>query len=89
MKKFYVCSNDKDVTEVYGNSTMVFWKICDKTDGNCPVLGYFLNQPVRFHRTNCLSDRQYLFNFSVVTDIDKIRLCVQKAVEICKNCNGR
>ena len=89
MKKFYVCSNDKDIKEIQGNSTMVFWKICDKSFARCRAVQYFLRQPVRYNSASDFSDMKYLFNFSVTVSIDDIRRHVQKAHEICKNCNTR
>ena len=89
MKRFYVCSSEKYVKETYGNSTMVFWKICEKSDDKCCALQYFLKQPVKFYSSSDLSDVRYLFNFSVTVSIDEIRRHVQKAREICKNCNTR
>lgn len=83
MKTFYVCSSDTNVTETSGNATFVLWKNCTSQKSRCPVVKYFLEQPVKFTKGDF---GKYIFNFSTDIDISKIRESVYEAQGICKKC---
>ena len=83
MRVFYVCSSNTNVTETFGNATMVLWKDCTTQQSRCPVVKYFLEQPVQFSKGDF---DKYIFNFSTDVDMSRIRKNIYEAQGICKKC---